>query len=73
MMWIEHYNHFGSLILVLSFGAIYFILKIFQIENYDWLYAIPICLLFLYSLFNKDLKSFPFNTENDENRETDKP
>ena len=72
-MWIQHYNHFGSLIVLLSLGAIYFILKIFQIENYDWLYAIPICLLFFYSLFNKDLKSFPFNTENDENSETDKP
>ena len=56
-MWIQHYNHFGSLILVLSFGAIYFILKIFQIENYDWLYAIPIGLLFLYYLINNDKNS----------------
>ena len=66
-------NHFGLLIVALSFGAIYFILKIFQIENYDWLYAIPIGLLFLHSLFNKDLKSYPFNTENDKNSESDKP
>ena len=73
MLWIQNYNHFGLLIVVLSLGAIYFILKIFQIENYDWLYAIPIGLLFLYSLFNKDLKSFPFNTENDANSESDKP
>ena len=72
-MWIQHYNHFGLLIVVLSLGAIYFILKIFQIENYDWLVAIPIGLLFLYSLFNKDLKSFPFNAENDENSGSDKP
>ena len=71
-MWIQHYNHFGLLIVVLSFGAIYFILKIFQIENYDWLVAIPIGLLFLYSLFNKDLKSFPFNSANDDNSESDK-
>ena len=47
-------NHFGLLIVALSFGAIYFILKIFQIENYDWLYAIPIGLLVLYSLINND-------------------
>ena len=47
-------NHFGLLIVALSFGAIYFILKIFQIENYDWLYAIPIGLLFLYSIINND-------------------
>ena len=53
-MWIQHYNHFGLLIVVLSLGAIYFILKIFQIENYDWIYAIPICSLFLYSLINND-------------------
>ena len=72
-MWIQHYNHFGLLIVVLSLGAIYFILKIFQIENYDWLFAIPIGLLFLYSLFNKDLKSFPFKTENDKNSESNKP
>ena len=72
-MWIQHYNHFGSLIILLSLGSIYFILKYFQIENYDWIYAIPIGLLFLYSLFNKDLKSFPFNTENDENSKNDKP
>ena len=65
-------NHFGLLIVAFSFGAIYFILKIFQIENYDWLYAIPIGLLFLYSLFNKDLKSFPFNSANDDNSESDK-
>ena len=50
----EHYNHFGLLILVLSLGAIYLILKIFQIENYDWLYAVPIGLLVLYSLINND-------------------
>jgi len=55
-------NHVGLLIVALSFGAIYFILKIFQIENYDWLYAIPIGLLFLYSLIN-----------NDKNSESDKP
>ena len=72
-MWIQHYNHFGLLIVVLSLGAIHFILKYYQIENYDWLYAIPIGLLFLYSLFNKDLKSFPFDTDNDENSESDKP
>ena len=66
-------NHFGLLIVALSFGAIYFILKIFQIENHDWLYAIPVCLLLLYSIFNKDLKSFPFNTENDDNSGSDKP
>ena len=71
-MWIQHYNHFGSLIIVFSLGAIYFILKIFQIENHDWLYAIPVGLLLLYSIFNKDLKSFPFNTENDDNSESDK-
>jgi len=56
-MWIQHFNHFGLLIVVLSFGAIHFILKIFQIENYDWLYGIPIGLLLLYSLFNKDKNS----------------
>ena len=61
-MWIQHYNHFGSLIIVFSLGAIYFILKIFQIENYDWLYAIPIGILILYSLIN-----------NDNNSESDKP
>ena len=72
-MWIEHYNHFGLLIVVLSLGAIHFILKIFQIENYNWLYAIPIGLLLLYSLFSKDLKSFPFNAENDKDSESDKP
>ena len=72
-MWIQHYNHFGLLIVVLSLGAIYFILKIFQIENHDWLYVIPIGLLLLYSLSNNDLKSFPFSTENDENSESDKP
>ena len=66
-------NHFGLLIVALSFGAIYFILKIFQIENYDWLYAIPIGLLFLYSLYNKDLKSFPFNTKDNKNSESEKP
>ena len=60
----EHYNHFGLLILVLSLGAIYFILKIFQIENYDWLYAIPIGLHFLFPP--------PFNTENDVNSESHK-
>ena len=54
-------NHFGLLIVALSFGAIYFILKIFQIENYDWLYAIPIGLLVLYSLIN------------DNNSESNKP
>jgi len=70
-MWIQHYNHFGSLLIVLSLGAIYCILKYFQIENYDWLYAIPIGLLLLYSLYNKDLKSFPFNTENDETSKSD--
>ena len=50
-------NHFGLLIVALSFGAIYFILKIFQIENYDWIYAIPICILILYSLINNDNNS----------------
>ena len=59
-MYFEHYNNFGLLIVVLSFGTIYFILKIFQIENYNWLYAIPIGLLFLYSLINSDK-----NSEND--------
>ena len=58
----EHYNHFGLLIVVLSLGAIYFILKIFQIENFDWLYAVPIGLLVLYSLIN-----------NENNSESDKP
>ena len=62
MLWIQNYNHFGLLIVVLSLGAIYFILKIFQIENYNWLYAIPIGLLVLYSLIN-----------NDNNSESDKP
>ena len=48
-------NHFGLLIVALSFGAIYSILKIFQIENYDWLYAIPIGLHLLFpSLFNTE-------------------
>ena len=47
-------NHFGLLIVALSFGAIYFILKIFQIENYDWLYSIPIASLCLYSFMNND-------------------
>ena len=56
-------NHFGLLIVALSFGAIYFILKIFQIENYDWLYAVPIGLHFLFSP--------SFNTENDENSESE--
>ena len=55
-------NHVGLLIVALSFGAIYFILKTFQIENYDWLYAIPIGSLVLYSLIN-----------NDNNSENDKP
>ena len=55
-------NHFGLLIVALSFGTIYFILKIFQIENYDWLYAISIGILILYSLIN-----------NDNNSESDKP
>ena len=72
-MWIQHYNHFGLLLIALSLGAIYCILKYFLIENYDWLYAIPIGLLFLYSLFNNDLKSFPFNTKNDENSKSDEP
>ena len=57
-------NHFGLLIVALSFGAIYFILKIFHIENYDWLYAIPIGLHFLFPP--------PFNTENDVNSESHK-
>jgi len=69
-MWIQDYNHFGLLIVVFSVGAIYFVLKLFQIENYDWLFAIPIGLLFLYSLFNKNLKFFPFNAKNDENSES---
>jgi len=60
----EHYNHFRFFILVLSLGAIYFIFRIFKIENYDWLYAIPIGLHFLFSP--------SFNTENDENSESDK-
>ena len=47
-------NHFGFLIVALSFSAIYLILKLFQLENYDWLYAIPIGSLFLYSLMNSD-------------------
>ena len=47
-------NHFGLLIVALSFGGIYLVLTIFQIENYDWLYAIPIGLLFLYFLINND-------------------
>jgi len=47
-------NHLGLLIVALSFGAIYFILKIFQIDHSDWLYAIPIGLLVLYSLVNND-------------------
>ena len=55
-------NHFGLLIVALSLGAIYFILKIFEIENYDWIYAIPIGLVLLYSLIN-----------NDKNSESDKP
>ena len=55
-------NHFGLLIVASSFGVIYLILRIFQIENYDWLYAIPIGLLVLYSLIN-----------NDNNSESDKP
>ena len=50
-------NHFGLVIVALSFGAIYFILKIFQIENCDWLYAIPIGLLVLYSLINDENNS----------------
>ena len=61
-MFFEHYNYFGCLIVVLCYGAIYLIVQFFKIENYDWLYAIPIGLLFLYSLIN-----------NDKNSESDKP
>ena len=59
----EHYNHFRFFILVLSLGAIYFIFQIFKIENYDWLYAIPIGLHLLFPSL--------FNIENDENSESD--
>jgi len=47
-------NHLGLLIVALSFGAIYLILNIFQINNFDWLYAIPIGLLILSPLINND-------------------
>ena len=50
-------NHLGLLSVGLSFGAIYVILKIFQVENYDWLYALPICLLFLYYVINNNINS----------------
>ena len=50
-------NHLGLLLVALSFGSIYFILKIYQIDNYDWLYAIPIGLLVLYSLINDENNS----------------
>jgi len=59
----EHYNHFRFFILVLSLGAIYFIFRMLKIDNYDWLYVIPIALHFI-------LPSL-FNTENDEISESD--
>ena len=47
-------NHFGLLIVAFSFGVIYLILRIFQIENYDWLYAIPIVIVLSYSFITND-------------------
>ena len=65
LLYLEIFLVFGNdfFILVLSLGAIYFIFRIFKIENYDWLYAIPIGLHFLFPSL--------FNTENDENSESD--
>ena len=71
-MFFEHYNYFGCLILVLCYGLVYLIVQIFKIENDDWFYAIPPILFFLYSLFNENLYYFPFNTDKEENSESDK-
>ena len=71
-MFFEHYNYFGCLIVVLCYGAIYLIVQFFKIDNYDWFYAIPPVLVFLFSIFNENLYYFPSNKENDENSESDK-
>ena len=50
----ESSNHLGLLIVTFSFGVIFLMLKIFQIEDYNWLYAIPIALLFLHNLIDSN-------------------
>ena len=45
-------NHLGLLAVALSFGFLFLILKIFSLENYDWLYAIPV--VFVIILFYKE-------------------
>ncbi len=63
-LFFEHFNHFRFLIVLLSLGVMYIIIENFKLENYNWLYALPICLHFI----------FPqsFNPENYEDSERDK-
>jgi len=71
-MFFEHFNYFGCLMIVLCYGVIYLIVQFFKIENYDLFYALPPILVFLFSIFKKNLYYFPFNKEKDENSENDK-